>query len=61
MAEQLESLDATALLVEDLAVPCELDLLLVDAKSLAQVIQKECIARKKAILEEMARCPSAQE
>lgn len=49
LEEQLETLDATASSVLDLAAPWELDLLLVDAEPLAQVIRQECRARREVL------------
>ena len=49
LEEELERLDAAASSVLDLAAPWELDLLLVDAEPLAQVIRKECRARRKVL------------
>ncbi len=51
MEEQFEKLNASASSVTDLAAPWELDVLLVDADSLAQVIRKECFARMKVLSE----------
>ena len=49
LEKQLERLNATASSVLDLAAPWELDLLLVVAEPLAQVIRKECRARRKVL------------
>ena len=59
MAGQLEKLEAIAFSVQDLAAPCDLDLLLVNAEALAHIITNECLERQKAVSEGIDRPSSA--